>query len=111
MIVRSFLNLQLFGGNNSRIEYGLVKGYEFLLLLNSDVRVAPDFLNHLIAKLDEDETIGMVGPKIFHYAKRGKLWAAGGYIIKWRALIGGLREHNYPQKGERLIIYQELAFW
>lgn len=92
-------NLGFAGGNNLGIEYGLAKGYEFFLLLNNDVSVAPDFLNHLIAKLDEDETIGMVGPKIFYYAKRDKLWAAGGYIIKWRALVGALREHNYPQKG------------
>ena len=87
-------NLGFAGGNNLGIDYGIAHGYDFLLLLNNDVAVAPDFLTYLLARINEDKKIGMVGPKTFYYGEKDKLWALGGYIIKWRALVGGLKENN-----------------
>jgi len=87
-------NLGFAGGNNLGIEYGLANRYDLFLLLNNDVEVAADFLSKLAAKLIEDNSIGMVGPKTFYFGKKDMVWASGGYIIKWRALIGGLREDN-----------------
>lgn len=87
-------NLGFAGGNNLGIDYGMSNGYDFFLILNNDVAVAPDFLTRLVSRINQDETIGMVGPKTFYFAQKDKVWAAGGYIIKWRALIGGLHEDN-----------------
>jgi len=46
-------NLGFTGGNNLAINYVLQKDYTYVLLLNNDTTVAPDFLEKLTHFLDE----------------------------------------------------------
>ena len=73
-------NFGFAGGYNRAIE--MIEG-EYVVLLNSDVEVAPGWLEPLVAVLDRDEKVAAVQPKILAYRDKNKFeyaGAAGGYI-------------------------------
>jgi GT2 family glycosyltransferase len=65
ILLKSEQNLGLAGGNN--LGARCAKG-EFMLFINNDTEVDPNFLEPLVARLQSDSRIGMVSPKIrfFH---------------------------------------------
>ena len=73
--IRNDENLGFAGGNNRGIE--LARG-EFILLLNNDTSVTPDLIEHLLAGFGNDETIGVVCPKIL-YAEPPETIQFAGY--------------------------------
>ena len=73
-------NFGFAGGYNRAIE--MIEA-EYVVLLNSDVEVAPGWLEPLVAVLDRDEKVAAVQPKILAYRDKKKFeyaGAAGGYI-------------------------------
>lgn len=71
------------GGNNRGIEYALDTGVDWVLLLNNDTEVEPEFLESLLtAAEDLPQTVGITGPKIHTYDSR-EVWAAGGSLNEW----------------------------
>lgn len=80
------------GGNNTGIEHALDKGAEWILLLNNDTELDPDFLeSFLTSAKDLPEDVGIVGPKIHTYESR-EIWSAGGYIDTLTGSTGSLDE-------------------
>lgn len=79
-------NLGFAGGNLVGLRHALKDpAVGWVLLLNTDVEVAPDFLDPLIdACLDPQ--VGASGPKIFYFEPRDRLWAAGGHL-RWRETV------------------------
>ena len=67
-------------GMNQGIELAVSRGVDYLLLLNNDIEVEPDFLDELVAVAEADAGIGCVGPKILYHGERDRLWSAGGRI-------------------------------
>ena len=64
-LIKSKENLGFAGGNNLGVE--AAKG-AYLLFINNDTIVPPNFIEPLVATLENDTTIGMVSPKIkFHW--------------------------------------------
>lgn len=95
--VRTILNeenLGFAGANNQGIKLALENKADYVLLLNNDTTVEPDFLTKLVAEAEEDESAGIVGPLIYFFDDRKKIWSAGGRIV------------NNFTRGE-LIAYQE----
>ena len=92
-------NLGFVGGNNFGISQALENNCDYVLIINNDVLVDPQFLIHLVADAESDPTIGLVGPKIYfapghefhhHYKKNNigrVIWSAGG-IIDWQNVLG-----------------------
>lgn len=73
-------NFGFAGGYNRAIE--MIEA-EYVVLLNSDVEVAPGWLEPLVSVLDRDERVAAVQPKILAYRDKNKFeyaGAAGGYI-------------------------------
>ena len=73
-------NFGFAGGYNRAIE--MIEA-EYVVLLNSDVEVAPGWLEPLVAVLDRDERVAAGQPKILAYRDKKKFeyaGAAGGYI-------------------------------
>lgn len=73
-------NFGFAGGYNRAIE--MIEA-EYVVLLNSDVEVAPGWLEPLVSVLDRDENVAAVQPKILAYRDRSKFeyaGASGGYI-------------------------------
>ena len=71
------------GGNNIGIKFALERGAKYILLLNNDTIVEPDFLNELVLAMETDQKIGVTGCKIMNYYDKDRVWSAGGGICKW----------------------------
>ncbi|MCL6100217.1 MAG: glycosyltransferase family 2 protein [Bacteroidetes bacterium] len=84
-IITNKRNLGFSGGNNVGIQYALQNGATFILLLNNDTIVEPNFLSELVKKSTLSPTIGMLTPMIKYFSDKNLIWAAGGYISKIRA--------------------------
>jgi GT2 family glycosyltransferase len=60
-------NLGFAGGNNIGIEWALRKKAEWILLLNNDTVVAPDFLDQFMKAAQEKPEAKILGAKIYRY--------------------------------------------
>src|ERR1035437_2216086 len=74
ILIRSDVNLGFAGGNNLGIKYALKNDADFVLLLNNDTTVDPDFLDGLIKSGIEKE-FGIVAPKILNYYFPKIIWS------------------------------------
>ena len=70
VILENDANLGFTGACNRGIEYCLGQDFDFVLFLNGDVLVEPDFLTHLVAAADERT---MTAPKSYLYHHPGTL--------------------------------------
>lgn len=73
-------NLGFAGGNNLGLEQARAWKAGYVLLLNNDTIVDPDFLRLLVEKGEEDSTAGIVGPSVYYFDRPDVLWTAGGSI-------------------------------
>ncbi len=69
-------NLGFTGGMNRGIAWAQQAGCEFVLVLNNDLRLPPDFVAPLVATLQNDPRVAAVGPTVLH--PDGTVWAEGG---------------------------------
>lgn len=80
-VINSEDNLGFAGGNNLAIQQA---SGEYLLLINNDTIVPPDFLGPLVQVLEENPRAGMVSPKIYFYDQPNMLQYAGAGRINYR---------------------------
>ena len=71
------------GGNNAGMQYALEHGYEYIMMLNNDVEVDADFLEPLMAPLNNDPSIGAVQPLIYFHHDKNLIWNAGTQYNPW----------------------------
>jgi GT2 family glycosyltransferase len=71
------------GGCNIGMRYALSNGAEYLLLLNNDTIVDPEFLTELVKVAESQSSIGIVGSKIYYYHHPESIESAGGRIRWW----------------------------
>ncbi len=76
-------NLGFPGGNNVGIREALLRGAEFIILLNNDTVVDKDFARELLSVAMREKNIGMATSKIYFYDQPEKIWFAGGDISRW----------------------------
>lgn len=98
-VIYNAKNLGFAGGNNVGIQYALKHGADYVLLLNNDTTVNSSFLSGLVKAGQEDPHIGVLGPKIYCYNDRKKIWSAGGEI-NWlynKAVMRGYGEQDQGQ--------------
>lgn len=85
-LIQNSANLGFAGGNNVGIKKALEDGAEFILLLNNDTIVSPNFLALLVSAANSDSAIGIVGPKIYFsegitaVAGLQRIWFGGGKL-------------------------------
>jgi GT2 family glycosyltransferase len=92
-------NLGFVEGNNVGIREAQNRGVDYVLLLNNDTVVEPDFLTRLVAVSQSDNNIGVVGPSIFYYDSPETIWSAGG-SIDWQRGITKMLRIGETVKGE-----------
>lgn len=92
-------NLGFSGGNNAGIRYALKHGTDYVLLLNNDTTVAPDFLSKLVEAGESDPLIGVAGPLIFFYHDPSRVWFAGGKI-NWLMNKGTHLHYQETDRGQ-----------
>ena len=76
-VINTQENIGFARGNNIGIRQALKDGAEYILLLNDDTEVTPDFLTKLIEVAEMQQDAGMLGPKVFLYEQPQKIWFAG----------------------------------
>jgi hypothetical protein len=77
-LVRNSANLGFAGGTNQGVSQALAENDHPILLLNNDATIAEADAAHLLATLDADQTIGLVGPLLFAAEDQDRLISAGG---------------------------------
>jgi GT2 family glycosyltransferase len=76
-------NLGFAGGCNVGIRWALHSGAKYVLLLNNDTVVDPDFLTELVNVGQSDMQIGIVGSKVYSYGQPERNYTAGGRVNFW----------------------------
>ena len=92
-------NLGYAGGNNVGIRRALELGADYVLILNNDTIVAPEFLREMLAVASRSERIGFVSPKIYFQDPPDLLWFAGARFSAWCGYgrMTGYRERDRGQ--------------
>ena len=68
-------------GSNQGIQYAMEQGAEFVLLLNNDTRLRPDFLEHMVTRMG-NTGVGMVQPLMMRMDNQWMIDSTG-HVIVW----------------------------
>ena len=82
-LIQTGRNLGFAGGVNVGIKCALKEGADYILLLNNDTVVAPDFLDELVKVAERDERAGILCSKIYFYSEPDRIWYAGASFYSW----------------------------
>ena len=82
-VIRLSENLGAPRASNIGFEIALSSGADYVLRLDSDTIISPDFLNPLVKKLEEYPKIGVISPKIFYHDQPELIWYAGVNAHPW----------------------------
>lgn len=76
-LIKMERNMGATGGSNVGFNYALNHGAKYVIRMDSDVVVDPDFLAPLVEVAESDPEIGIIGPKIYYFDKPKEIWYAG----------------------------------
>ncbi|WP_456420718.1 glycosyltransferase family 2 protein [Thermococcus sp.] len=98
ILIKNKDNYGFAGGNNVGIKFALsVLNPDYVLLLNNDTVVDPNFLTELVKVAESDEKIGIVGPKIYYYEYNGRhdvVHSLGVKIDLWKGLVYHIKKND-----------------
>jgi GT2 family glycosyltransferase len=77
-IVETGANRGFIGGVNAGLTELAGRRLDYLLLLNNDTEVEPEFLATLVSAAESHPEGGIFGPTIFYYDRPREVWFAGG---------------------------------
>lgn len=102
VLLKNSENKGFTGGNNRGIQYALDSNFEMIMLLNNDTVATPDFATILVNKLESDESIGAIQPKIMFNQERDVIWSGGSSFSKLWYLTKseGMGEKDFGQYDE-----------
>ena len=72
-------------GNNQGIDFALAHQADYLLLINNDTVVSPDFLQNLVAVSESSLKAGIISPKILYY-QSDTIWSLGGKMSQFSGI-------------------------
>lgn len=111
VVIENGKNLGFTGANTIGINYALAHEADYVLFLNNDTIVTPDFLAKMIEAGESDSRVGIVGCKIFFSATeedgRHKIWSLGGYSFS-KGMPVNIASGEYDRIDWRGIRPQEL---
>lgn len=82
-------NVGVAKANNQGIRYGLDDGFDWILLINNDVRIPAESVSRLVEGAITRRA-AVVAPRIMWTGERSDVWFAGGRIRRW---LGFRAEH------------------
>jgi GT2 family glycosyltransferase len=80
VIIKNKDNLGFAAGNNVALRYAIKRNIPFIMLLNNDTVVTPDFLTCLTKDLINNSQWMAIGPKILYHNNPQYIWYAGAQI-------------------------------
>lgn len=96
-IIENKENLGFAEGNNIAIKKAIERRTDYLLLLNNDTTVDPEFLTKLVNVAESNPKAGILGPKIYYYDSK-RIQSCGGHIDFFRGIVSGqsrYRKYSY----------------
>ena len=83
-------------GNNKGFMSILEDNPKYVIFLNNDTEVDPNFIKPLVTALEKNPKTGQTVPKIYYADQRNKIWFAGGKINLWAGQIKhiGIRKND-----------------
>ncbi len=79
-------------GNNVGFRHALKSGADYVMLLNADTEVEPDWLDRLMEVMAADPNVGICGSKIMMFSQRGLISSFGHGMnllgFAWDAFVG-----------------------
>ena len=108
VLFRSNKNLGFSAGNNIGIKIAQERKSDYVMLLNNDTVVDKGFLSPLVRMLEDDPSLGMVGPKIFDYYHQNE-YTLGGYYSKYKG--SGYSYYNTEQTDKQYLNYLSGCCW
>lgn len=90
-IINLSINTGFSGGNNVGIQYALNNHADYVLLLNNDTVVKPDFLDELVNEGEKQQNVGCIIGRILFYDEPDVVWYAGGEFFEKDASV----EHTF----------------
>lgn len=94
-IIENQKNLGFAEGNNIAIRKVVARETDYVLLLNNDTVVHPEFLTELVELLENDTSVGIAGPTVYYYKEKDRIQAAGGKICWYKGQTPHLTSKNY----------------
>jgi GT2 family glycosyltransferase len=87
-LIRNYENLGFAGGNNVGLRHVIARGdADYCWLLNNDTVVEPDALTYLVARMQQQPSVGMCGSTLLMYDNRNQIQAlGGGCYCRWIGL-------------------------
>jgi GT2 family glycosyltransferase len=79
VLLKNEKNMGFTGGNNRGFVYAMAQDYTYVMLLNNDTFVKPDFLEPLVSYMDSHPETGVIQSRIFFNHNRELLWNGGSY--------------------------------
>ncbi len=110
-IIENATNLGFAGGYNEALKQ---VNSEYVILLNSDVEVAQNWIEPIISLMDDNKNIAACQPKILDYNKRNTFeyaGAAGGFIDKYGYPFCRGRVFNHLEKDLGQYSNSQEIFW
>ncbi|MBU0648847.1 glycosyltransferase family 2 protein, partial [Patescibacteria group bacterium] len=74
------LNLGYAGGNNAGIKYAVAEGFDYVYLINYDIRVEPDFLAEAVMAAESSEKIGSVQSLLRLWPEKDLINSSGNMV-------------------------------
>lgn len=86
-------------GINHGLRWALASGYDYVLVMNNDIEVAPDLLRWMVSAAEDVPAIGCVGPKSYYHSEPERIWSAGG-ILRFRESVTRERGDGEIDRGQ-----------
>jgi hypothetical protein len=89
------------GNNNVGVARALSMGAAWVFVLNEDTVLAPDCIERLVAAAGDDDSVGVVGPMVYHHDEPRVIQSAGGGLsARWEGFHHGQNQSDDGQYAE-----------
>lgn len=113
-VIRNATNLGFAAGNNVGIRKALADGVEYVVLLNQDTVVEPNWLTELIRVADNDTTIGAVQARLMLHGKKDIVNSLGNEIhflgFGYSGGYGMTYQPSPVRRGEGEVAIREITY-
>lgn len=86
-VLRLEPNAGVAGGFNAGLRHALANGADYVVILNNDTTVDPDFVRHLVDAAVAHPDAGLAVPKIYYYDHPDVVWSAGSTFRRFPPVI------------------------
>lgn len=100
ILIKNEKNYGFAEGNNIGMRYALSSSADYILIINNDIVVSPDFLTELIKVTEKDSQIGIAGPTCYYYNWPDVIWATGVRINWWTGSVRDIVGRGTLDKGQ-----------